>query len=256
MIICVYPCRAASVVIKNPKQAIASGHAQTGSLATKKPENQMALGARGAKPGLQRPCSLYLLSSGLYRRPRSFTGSCTCQKWRGARGLYRRSGMERLAHHVRTGHLHPAPKVIQLFAMHCLSCATSEAAETAEALFCQRSFSSCTAEDLLNISQNAIGSYDSFIITLTSSNFNPSQGRCEASAVGQVGDFPCSPINRLSSIVRHPSPRSACEPFLAARQVRNPSPRSACEPFLAAKQVRHPSFVLPNLGTSMGVLWR
>ena len=41
----------------------------------------------------------HLLTSGLYRRPRSFTGSCTSF---GARGLYRRLGL---------AFAHPTPKV-------------------------------------------------------------------------------------------------------------------------------------------------
>jgi hypothetical protein len=49
----------------------------------------------------------YLLLSGLYRRPRSFTGSCAfC-----ARGLYRRSG-------IRSQDLHPAPKAVLFSCPH------------------------------------------------------------------------------------------------------------------------------------------
>jgi len=47
----------------------------------------------------------YLLLSGLYRRPRSFTGSCATS---GARGLYRRLGI---------AFAHPAPKVFIQFSI-------------------------------------------------------------------------------------------------------------------------------------------
>jgi len=81
-------------------------HANSDSAVTKNPENQWFSGQwhrtdlfgqflagpeDATAKALLWPMEQHnLLPSGLYRRPRSFTGSCARK---GARGLYRRSGM-------------------------------------------------------------------------------------------------------------------------------------------------------------------